>query len=62
MHQRQAQLALFILGYAIPLLLFDGDRLIDKIDIIWLLLWFPIGIALSIKPQTHGRDATLNPQ
>ncbi|MDA7832875.1 hypothetical protein N9A64_01360 [Pseudomonadales bacterium] len=62
MHQRQAQLALFILGYAIPLLLFDGDRLIDKIDIIWLLLWFPVGIALSIKPQTHGRDATLNPQ
>ncbi len=60
-HQRQAQLALVILSYAIPLLLFDGDRIIDKIDIIWFLLWFPIGIALSIKPQTHGRDATLKP-
>ena len=52
-HQRQAQLALVILSYAIPLLLFDGDRIIDKIDIVWLLLWLPIGIALSIKPETH---------
>ena len=52
-HQKSAQLALVILSYAIPLLLFDGDRIIDKIDIIWLLLWFPIGIALSIKPQTQ---------
>ena len=52
-HQRPAQLALVILSYAIPLLLFDGDRIIDKIDIVWLLLWLPIGIALSIKPETH---------
>jgi len=59
-HQKPALLAFFILSYAIPLLLFDGDRIIDKIDIIWLLLWFPIGITLSIKPQTHGRDATLD--
>ena len=37
-------LALFVAGIAA--FLFNGDRIIDKVNFVWFVLWFPLAVAL----------------
>jgi hypothetical protein len=44
------------LAYGLTVLVFDGDKLMPKIDFIWLLFWFPVGLVIALRPL-RGRVA-----
>lgn len=44
------------LAYGLIVLVFDGDKLMPKIDFIWLLFWFPVGLVIALRPR-RGRVA-----
>ncbi len=45
-----AKLGLSLLLGGCIALVFGGDRLVDKVNYIWFVLWIPLGIALSLRP------------
>ncbi len=40
-------LALSSLLYASIALVFDGDRILEKVDFIWIVFWFPVALCLT---------------
>ena len=58
---RDAKLALGILGLALPAWLLDGHELIDKVGMTWFLFWLPVAISLGLAWM--GRlDASRSPE
>jgi hypothetical protein len=44
------------LAFSVTVLMFDGDRLVQKIDFIWLVFWLPIALAgaFSFRYRAHS--------
>ncbi len=50
-----ARMALGLLACSLVVYVFNGDRLLDKVNFIWLATWLPIAIALSLhKPPAQS--------
>ena len=50
-----ARMALGLLACSLVVYVFNGDRLLDKVNFIWLATWLPIAVALSLhKPPAHS--------
>lgn len=49
-------LTLFVFG--LVCLLFDGNRLVRKIDFVWLLVWLPIAFFVAAQSQLKARQPT----
>jgi O-antigen ligase len=49
----EAKLALAVLGVALPAYVLDGQHVIDKIGMTWIVLWLPIAIALGAAWSGH---------
>lgn len=45
-----AKLGLSLLVGGCVAFIFGGDRLVDKVNYIWFVIWIPVGIALSFGP------------
>jgi len=46
---QDAKIALGILALGLTAFLLDGHNLVDKINESWVLIWFPVAIALGIR-------------
>ena len=46
---RDAKLALGVLGVALPAYLLDGHELLDKVGSTWFLFWLPVAVALGLR-------------
>ena len=44
-----------LLMFGLATLLFDGDRLIEKVNFIWFVVWVPVGLALATHLQSDER-------
>ncbi|MCB1646707.1 MAG: hypothetical protein KDI36_14705 [Pseudomonadales bacterium] len=53
-------LVLGTLTYALVILTFDGTRLIEKIDFIWLIFWLPIALVISCEAELRLRQQLLD--
>ncbi|MCZ6829456.1 MAG: O-antigen ligase family protein [Gammaproteobacteria bacterium] len=53
----QARLGLGLLLAGCAAFLLNGDRIIDKVNFVWFVLWFPMGIALAV-PNTRRHPGT----
>ncbi len=42
-------IVLSMLAYGFGIMLFDGDKIISKINFIWLVFWLPIGLAVCLE-------------
>ena len=53
-----ARLALSLLLLGLTTYVFNGDRLIDKLNFVWFVTWFPLGVALSLRgrPQAESHS------
>lgn len=58
--------ALPCLVFGLTTLIFDGNKIVSKIDFVWLCLWFPIALMLlaefRFKQPTQRPEAMLPPQ
>jgi O-antigen ligase len=50
-----ARLALSLLLIGAVVFLFSGDRLIDKLGLVWFVLWLPAGIAIGLNATKTSR-------
>ncbi|MEZ5558720.1 MAG: O-antigen ligase family protein [Pseudomonadales bacterium] len=55
-HERDAKLALGILGIALPAYLLDGHELIDKVGSTWFLFWVPVAISVGLRWRQPRMD------
>lgn len=51
LQQPMAQLGLSVLLTGCVLSVFNGDRLIDKIGLVWFVFWLPVGIAVALQQK-----------
>jgi O-antigen ligase len=49
--------ALPLLVFGLATLLFDGNRLIEKVNFLWLCLWLPVAIALVSEGRANSRES-----
>ncbi len=56
MHRSLARLGLCLLIGGAVAFIFGGDRIIDKVNYVWLFLWLPVAIALSMHPPTLSNE------
>lgn len=54
--QPQARLGLALLLAGCAAFLLNGDRIIDKVNFIWFVLWYPLGIALAFYKPLNNKD------
>ena len=56
----QRHLTLMLLAFGITATFFDGNEAVSKIDHLWLIIWLPVGLALSaggvVPNQPIGHD------
>ena len=53
-------LTLSLLTYGFAVLMFDGNRLISKIDFIWLVFWLPVAFAAFLELDEKLSDDELD--
>jgi O-antigen ligase len=56
--QPTARLGLSILVMGIVMFIFNGDRLIDKMNIVWYIVWLPVGIAMALGRPARTAKST----
>ncbi len=44
-----------LLVFGLVCLIFDGNRLVRKIDFVWLLIWLPIAFSLSVECKENDK-------
>ncbi len=49
-------LATMMLLYGVTVLLFDGDRILTKVDYIWMVFWLPIAMVLVADQENRHRN------
>ena len=49
-------LATMMLLYGVTVLLFDGDRILTKVDYIWMVFWLPIAMVLVADQENRNRN------
>ena len=47
-------LAVTTLLYSVIVLIFDGDRLLEKVDFMWVVFWLPIALGLAATLKENG--------
>jgi O-antigen ligase len=52
----QARLGLALLLAGCAAFLLNGDRIIDKVNFVWFVLWYPMGIALAFGKPLNNND------
>jgi len=52
-----ARLGLCLLVAGCAMFIFNGDRLIDKVNFVWYVVWFPLAVALSFNPWADNRTS-----
>lgn len=52
LHMPLARCCIAMLLAGLVMFVFDGDRLIDKLNIVWLVLWLPVAVAITRWPAT----------
>ena len=55
-NSRDRAIVLALLTYSCAVLMFDGNKLLDKVDFMWLIFWLPIGMAgvLELTRDAEG--------
>jgi len=51
-------LAMSTLLYSVAVLLLDGDRLLEKVDFIWVVFWLPVALGLVATINENGIETT----
>ena len=59
-HHPARWLTLSLLTYGFAVLMFDGNRLISKIDFIWLVFWLPVAFAAFLELDEKLSDDELD--
>ena len=59
-HHPSRWLTLSLLTYGFAVLMFDGNRLISKIDFIWLVFWLPVAYAAFLELDEKLKDNELD--
>ncbi len=59
-HHPARWLTLSLLTYGFAVLMFDGNRLISKIDFIWLVFWLPVAFASFLELDEKLSDDELD--
>jgi exopolysaccharide production protein ExoQ len=54
--QPAASLGLVLLIAGVAAHLFNGDRIIDKVNFVWFVLWVPVGFALVFSPDPADKS------
>jgi len=50
-----ARLGFSLLVTGCVLFVFNGDRLIDKISLVWFVFWLPVAIAVALRNPDYGK-------
>jgi hypothetical protein len=54
----EGSICLTLVVYGIVALSVDGDNILTRINYLWILFWFPLGIALGLRQQSGSRELT----
>ena len=58
----EAVLGISLLLLAATIFLFTGDRIVDKVNMIWLTIWFAVAVALSLRARATAPSQTATPR
>lgn len=58
-HSVTKAIALPMLSYALVVLIVDGDKIIEKINHIWIIFWLPIALAISLNLREESCRANV---
>lgn len=57
LHRAPARLGLSLLVTGCVLSIFNGDRLVDKMGLVWFVFWLPVAIAVAMHQTRHAHEA-----
>lgn len=55
-HRQVITLALTSLVFGCVVFLFDGDRLLEKVDLIWMVFWLPVGLSILVEINSQQQN------